>query len=753
MTKIFTLATVACLAGLSASAQTSYTLRTLTFEDKDYASDSVNYLGKNDWSSLIDSPQYGGELLYGENHGDTSKESTDVNYKWYDKGNTYLYSEIPENWGTKMYWGGGHAISNYWDGNLNNGDYTHQLAVYTKDNTANGQGGHGHNGSNNFAVHYGYRDDSGYSASNLPAWKFGDGVARTIDHMYVNINTYLANTILNGNGLTSKLGPDDYIDIEATGYHEDGSKTTISFPLANGETVTSDWTKWKMDGLGKVKEVEFNVVGSNDNGYGFSQPAYFCYDDVAVRFPVDGVTSSNVRCDNLMSELADNASDDVAASKSFKVTTDTEFTSLEGEVPEGMKYTTVNSTDKSNFIGHTEEGGQSEIVLTNLPKGFAIEKITFVASTHMRTGVVRITAYNGENKCGVLDYGGSKSGLENKLGAAGIQFGTWDMKLEEDQLDNVNSLKIQIDAIQKYASIDNFTVTYTIKEDDDAADPTVATFEDLTLEPESSWYGPADNAVEGTDDYGSTVWNGTFKSGAYEFVNSINPVWGSWTGCSYSNMTATSFSDYSTDQWNSCVGHGATGSANYGVIYCGKPAGMPMEVIKVLDAPEGRVINGLNITNSAWVVECVKNGNGVAQKFEQGSWFKVTFTGTKADNTTASVDYYLADYRSENEADWTCLTDWDWLDLSSLGKVVSLSVSFDGSDKAYGYMNTSTYVCIDNVGCTKNTPTAIATAKPNYVELREVARYTLDGKRIYAPQKGINIIRMSDGSTRKVVIK
>ena len=30
--------------------------------------------------------------------------------------------------------------------------------------------------------------------------------------------------------------------------------------------------------------VEFNMAGDSDNGYGFSQPAYFCYDDVAVRF-------------------------------------------------------------------------------------------------------------------------------------------------------------------------------------------------------------------------------------------------------------------------------------------------------------------------------------------------------------------------------------------------------------------------------------------------------------------------------------
>ncbi len=33
------------------------------------------------------------------------------------------------------------------------------------------------------------------------------------------------------------------------------------------------------------------------------------------------------------------------------------------------------------------------------------------------------------------------------------------------------------------------------------------------------------------------------------------------------------------------------------------------------------------------------------------------------------------------------------------------------------------------------------------------AIYDLDGRRIDAPQKGINIIRMSDGTTRKVLVK
>ena len=38
-------------------------------------------------------------------------------------------------------------------------------------------------------------------------------------------------------------------------------------------------------------------------------------------------------------------------------------------------------------------------------------------------------------------------------------------------------------------------------------------------------------------------------------------------------------------------------------------------------------------------------------------------------------------------------------------------------------------------------------------ELRETGRYSLDGRRLESPEKGINIVRMSDGSVRKVMVK
>ena len=49
-------------------------------------------------------------------------------------------------------------------------------------------------------------------------------------------------------------------------------------------------------------------------------------------------------------------------------------------------------------------------------------------------------------------------------------------------------------------------------------------------------------------------------------------------------------------------------------------------------------------------------------------------------------------------------------------------------------------------------PTGIRTAQFG-ATATEVARYTADGRQIAAPQRGLNIVRMSDGTTRKVIVK
>ncbi len=295
------------------AAEPDYELRVLTFEDADYKG-GTNFAGGNNWTSLIDSPQYGGKLLYGESGAGV--DSVDAAYKWTDKNNTWLSNTLSEGYGSWCYWSGGHAVSNYVSGEISKyGGFESQLTVYKKDVSGLERTGGGHNGSNNFAVHYGYADNSGYglTEASLPTLTFADGIARVIDHMYVNNTDYALNCYIDGNGLTAKIGDDDWVKLVATGYNAAGEKTgTASIYLCNGpKDIMMDWTKWDLSGLGKVLKVTFNVTGSSDNGYGFSQPAYFAYDDVAVRFekaaavvPATGVTLDKTTLNLMTGETA-----------------------------------------------------------------------------------------------------------------------------------------------------------------------------------------------------------------------------------------------------------------------------------------------------------------------------------------------------------------------------------------------------------------------------------------------------------------
>ena len=135
-------------------------------------------------------------------------------------------------------------------------------------------------------MHNGYKDNSGYTDDNiLASLTFGDGKEHIVESMWVMNTLYAMNCYVSGNGLTAKIGPDDWVKLVATGYDLNGEKVgETTFYTCNGpDNIVRDWTKWDLSVLGKVAKIEFNILGSSDNGAGFSQPAYFAYDDVTVQ--------------------------------------------------------------------------------------------------------------------------------------------------------------------------------------------------------------------------------------------------------------------------------------------------------------------------------------------------------------------------------------------------------------------------------------------------------------------------------------
>ena len=247
-------------------AQEDYTLRTLTFEDEDaqFSSYHLNYADKdiNTWSDLIDIDQYGGPLLYGQDGAGMGDP-----YYWQDDDNTELMYVMPFYMDGHSFYNGGHAISNYtaWDCD-NWENYNNQLSVY---------GTGGHNGSRNFAI------CACLNPSVPPRLAFGDGVARVIDHMYVNISTMLKR-YLQENSTSLQ-----WINIVAVGYDHIGNEVSNAiFTLSEGGTknIVTEWTKWDLSILGEVAYVEFMMTQGSDYIHE-GAPAIFAYDDVAVRFP------------------------------------------------------------------------------------------------------------------------------------------------------------------------------------------------------------------------------------------------------------------------------------------------------------------------------------------------------------------------------------------------------------------------------------------------------------------------------------
>lgn len=269
-------------------AEDLYNLKTLTFEDvdADFAQYTLSYCSADisTWSDLIDETQYSGDILY------SGSQSEGDYYSWTDKNNTFLAHHLPYNYNSYSYMGGGHAISNYVTGDYATyGNYQYQLTVYNPNagDKVVSEGG-GHNGSDNFCVHFGYMDGSEYNfTGELPSIYFGDGTPRVIDHMWVTNTVYALNCFAKGNSLTDEITEGDTFYVTATGYDKNDEKTgECTIYLVNGpDNIVDKWVKWDLSSLGKVSRVDFNVLGTSDNGYGFSQPAYFAYDDVAVRFP------------------------------------------------------------------------------------------------------------------------------------------------------------------------------------------------------------------------------------------------------------------------------------------------------------------------------------------------------------------------------------------------------------------------------------------------------------------------------------
>ncbi len=211
----------------------------------------------------------------------------------------------------------------------------------------------------------------------------------------------------------------------------------------------------------------------------------------------------------------------------------------------------------------------------------------------------------------------------------------------------------------------------------------ISTFDDLKLDSTNAYWNGSDTS-------------GGFQSGSAYFYNNYNQSWGSWSGFAYSNMKNDTTAGYS-NQYSAITAGGVNGSANYGVAYAGTPVS-----VKLDSTLAGKVLKGVFVTNSTYAALSMENGDAYAKKFggadgTDPDWFLLTIKGYEKGTYADSVNFYLADFRSDNTADDYILKSWAWVNLQPLGDVDSLTFELHSSDTGTYGMNTPAYFCLDNL--------------------------------------------------------
>lgn len=250
-----------------------------------------NYLIDFEDSRILD--YLAGPTSYGDNLYSTYHDS-DPNYGryyGYDDDATGLFMMVNDDiWGMGMgynFWNGGIAISRWND--MTTADYTNQCSVYFKDAT-NENGGY--NGSQTFAVATGYFDGNPYGGDARPFISFEDNTTEcTFDHFWVTNSTYAALAMKNGENVADPMGLGDWFKLIVEAFDKNGNPTgtTVEFYLADFRTADSpgiltEWAMVDLTPLGdKVNKVRFNMESSQSNIGGMTTPAYFCFDNLAIK--------------------------------------------------------------------------------------------------------------------------------------------------------------------------------------------------------------------------------------------------------------------------------------------------------------------------------------------------------------------------------------------------------------------------------------------------------------------------------------
>lgn len=214
---------------------------------------------------------------------------------------------------------------------------------------------------------------------------------------------------------------------------------------------------------------------------------------------------------------------------------------------------------------------------------------------------------------------------------------------------------------------------------------TVSTFENVNLP------GPDTTYLQTQVPNGDGVY--TFQSGNALFYGNIS--WGYWGDFNCSNMTDTVL----MVPGSNITGGGVHGSDKYGIAYVSidftnpenPTANIPVGA-KLQGAAAGEHVLGTYVTNSVYAYRYILDGDYYA---DNHYFLKLIARGyLNGARTADSVSFTLADFTGANSL---LVNTWEWMDLTALGKVDSITFDLFSNDMGAFGLNTPAYFAIDDL--------------------------------------------------------
>ncbi|MEE2938488.1 MAG: DUF4465 domain-containing protein [Planctomycetota bacterium] len=661
-------------------------------------------------------------------------------------------------------------------GSWNQFAYSNKTDVVTPgyQNDLSSFAGGGAGGSKTFGV--GFMDQSG--GFDPPTIRRQAGDTRLFESIKVTNTTYAALSMRDGDDFAKAFGGEtgndpDFFLLEITGRDSSGALIdSVEVFLADyrfvdntKDYILDEWIEVDLSRVSNAESIEFTLSSSDEGDFGMNTPAYFAIDDIVLTeqvLPFDLADSTVLESDGDSATTARVSRPDANTANAVTVSivpSDSDLVSVPASVTiaAGDRYAefTVDVADDDLFQGtravlieasvvEWTDSSRTLVVVDDEIQTLERAPPSSVDEGDVATAIVTRNDAD-QSRPLVVSLASSDTALVTLPGTITIPVGQASAEflvsgVEDDLYRDSGTVSVSVSAgsylgdSEAISVVENdspaLSVAVEVLAVDESDGAKSVRLEDLGRRlAAESFYNGSDEA-------------GGFVSDGLRFSNEYNSMWGSWSGWAYSKTTDTTTPGY-TNQYSVFVegdglspGRGSLGSDTYAVA-------ATFSTPRVTRNP---MIQGafetIDIANTTYAALSMQQGDDFAKKFggatgDDPDFFLLTIEGLdSAGQSQGTVEFYLADYRSDdNELDYI-VDQWTTVDVSSLGDAVELTFSLTSSDVGQFGMNTPAYFAADRFTFADPRPPKQVTLSRNTVDVSlpvDVQLTSLDRSELQLP--------------------